>query len=989
MSRGGGKAKLSARAARARIVRRRAKELGISIKSISETNLGDLYNAWIARAFADAPLPKPWSEYSDEEGRIFFYNHISGLSKWEHPLFNTFRGLLERSRLEPDLARHGYFRDLYYRLEKYVTSDLVQSDGGDKDGSPLKLEGRYKGWWALNLLAATSTKKAAGPPPTPDEVKEMCGYVGIETSKESELAWIAKQAVLASLPPDWYEAEDLNGNTFYFNTKTGQSQTSHPLDEYFVTLVRSERKRVRRRIESRKQSLLEIANNAYDPDVASRISIKLYESHWEFVRSQWIPFVARGQKTYWYHFGFEQMIHVPFWEPRFRIAGRKIATAWRAHVAWEEKKRTSALTIQKQYRGFVVRSAITQWRRNCAAICIQCAVRRHLAQRQLKRAQSAIAIQRAFRMYLSVVRQQQHVAATILQSNVRRMIAQKLKTKLRAHKKRVEATLRIQSNIRKMQQRRNEERRRRDGAANAIRSAYCAFTLRREIGRRVERKRILYRKQQEYMKKYRSKMMSRKAVVIQSAVRSFLIRKRVGAQHKAASLIQRTFRAHLIARRRRVSLMVDQYYTQNASMIQSGWRKFASDRAARVQYRHAVTVQKHVRAHLTRKACNRLRFEKLQSDKATTIQRHMKGYVLRRRYQRIKRATLRIQSQYRGFRCRVNYALAKAAAERRVAMMRHIAPYCHALAIEREVIMSEVDPKLPEDGVLLDEKAFESQLHAMKKVVKKRQILHSRAMGEIARICASMESSNLLSTYNEETALLEEGTYGWLSDEAMKTLKVKLKAVHEIRTRNIKQLSMEAQSKLNRLRTDLKISKRWFQKHAPSVLMAGPGGNTTFSLDLDVLLNLITKVENVAPIAGSVRGILAQIQSFKKCVKEGNKDGDVIAYKFRGLPVALTTLRYILSEAKKHRADEYDDIALMLSLPSKQDLAKIESLYQQFDNGEAVPPTDLASQGKSPANRRHSRYDATAHVERYAREETFKLKKRPKRRARKSVMTAS
>jgi len=107
----------SKRAARAKLVRRRLKELGI-VLSGSSGRTSDLYNAWIAKAYADVDLPKPWSEYSDDKGRVFYYNHNSGVSKWEHPLLNTFKGLLERSRLEPDLARTGYFRDLYYKLRK-------------------------------------------------------------------------------------------------------------------------------------------------------------------------------------------------------------------------------------------------------------------------------------------------------------------------------------------------------------------------------------------------------------------------------------------------------------------------------------------------------------------------------------------------------------------------------------------------------------------------------------------------------------------------------------------------------------------------------------------------------------------------------------------------------------------------------------------------------------------------------------------------------
>ena len=62
--------KSSRRAARAKLVRRRLKELGI-VLSTEKGRINDMYNIWIAKAYADVPLPKPWSEYSDDKGRIF------------------------------------------------------------------------------------------------------------------------------------------------------------------------------------------------------------------------------------------------------------------------------------------------------------------------------------------------------------------------------------------------------------------------------------------------------------------------------------------------------------------------------------------------------------------------------------------------------------------------------------------------------------------------------------------------------------------------------------------------------------------------------------------------------------------------------------------------------------------------------------------------------------------------------------------------------
>ena len=59
--------------------------------------------------------------------------------------------------------------------------------------------------------------------------------------------WIAKQAVQCALPPNWVEAEDEEGNAFFHNTSTGQSQAKHPMDDYFGALVVEERDKLPRR----------------------------------------------------------------------------------------------------------------------------------------------------------------------------------------------------------------------------------------------------------------------------------------------------------------------------------------------------------------------------------------------------------------------------------------------------------------------------------------------------------------------------------------------------------------------------------------------------------------------------------------------------------------------------------------------------------------------------------------------------------------------
>jgi Ca2+-binding EF-hand superfamily protein len=65
----------------------------LGIRPISEQQL-----LWIAVDALRAPLPINWSAQKDSEGRIYFYNHISNQSRWDHPLDSHFRMLRDEYR---------------------------------------------------------------------------------------------------------------------------------------------------------------------------------------------------------------------------------------------------------------------------------------------------------------------------------------------------------------------------------------------------------------------------------------------------------------------------------------------------------------------------------------------------------------------------------------------------------------------------------------------------------------------------------------------------------------------------------------------------------------------------------------------------------------------------------------------------------------------------------------------------------------------------
>ena len=125
------------------------------------------------------------------------------------------------------------------------------------------------------------------------------------------------------------------------------------------------------------------------------------------------------------------------------------------------------------------------------AVCIQCHVRMHLARAECNRIRAAVRIQRAVREYLFSILQSKHVAATVIQSHVRRALAGRRRAELLRLKKKKEARLRIQANMRRIAEQRVREERAKQEAGRAIWSAYQSHRLRKEMKRRVARRALL------------------------------------------------------------------------------------------------------------------------------------------------------------------------------------------------------------------------------------------------------------------------------------------------------------------------------------------------------------------------------------------------------------------------------------------------------------------------------------------------------------------
>ncbi|XP_058490325.1 centrosomal protein of 164 kDa-like [Solea solea] len=80
--------------------------------------------------------------------------------------------------------------------------------------------------------------------PSEQEIQEYAREIGIDPDREPELLWLAREGIVAPLPPEWKPCQDVTGEIYYFNFSSGQSTWDHPCDEHYRRLVVQEREHV-------------------------------------------------------------------------------------------------------------------------------------------------------------------------------------------------------------------------------------------------------------------------------------------------------------------------------------------------------------------------------------------------------------------------------------------------------------------------------------------------------------------------------------------------------------------------------------------------------------------------------------------------------------------------------------------------------------------------------------------------------------------------
>jgi hypothetical protein len=130
-------------------------------------------------------------------------------------------------RLKKELRHNGdVMRSMLSRLEKLMAPE-------DDAPEPAKEEGPD----------GTAAPGASIVVVTPEAIKEMCEYLGINVYTEPHLIHIAKAAIEAPIPEGWIESTAPDGEPEYLHEATGETMGEHPLDGEFmhqVTVVRQQ-----------------------------------------------------------------------------------------------------------------------------------------------------------------------------------------------------------------------------------------------------------------------------------------------------------------------------------------------------------------------------------------------------------------------------------------------------------------------------------------------------------------------------------------------------------------------------------------------------------------------------------------------------------------------------------------------------------------------------------------------------------------------------
>ena len=123
-------------------------------------------------------------------------------------------------------------------LEKDPTYTLTEDGAPPFESPPLKRLGTCL---APPPPLFFHTPNFAHPQRHVADIEQYASWLGMDLELDSHLFWIARAGLMTELPEDWKPCKSPDGEVYYFNFASGESQWDHPCDEEFRELYREQR----------------------------------------------------------------------------------------------------------------------------------------------------------------------------------------------------------------------------------------------------------------------------------------------------------------------------------------------------------------------------------------------------------------------------------------------------------------------------------------------------------------------------------------------------------------------------------------------------------------------------------------------------------------------------------------------------------------------------------------------------------------------------
>jgi len=220
---------------------------------------GDVRAVSFAIEAGGKPIPgTQWVQYTDEEeyiGTPYWYNPGTGESVWTAPpeVQATMQAAPPQRRL---LAGMG-MESMTQSARSSLVASFIEDDRREQAGeSPLARSRRHRrereaspqtelpdNYEFLHDYDNDDPLREASPPAAREFTAASTGpdcalfqfakYLGMDLA-DTNLLWIAQEAMLAPLPEGWTEeADPTTGDTFYHHAESGESAWEHPSEEHY------------------------------------------------------------------------------------------------------------------------------------------------------------------------------------------------------------------------------------------------------------------------------------------------------------------------------------------------------------------------------------------------------------------------------------------------------------------------------------------------------------------------------------------------------------------------------------------------------------------------------------------------------------------------------------------------------------------------------------------------------------------------------------